>query len=67
MKIINKGRFITTIMEIIIILLTIIITPLAIKYANSLRGYTAMGGEYLLPILSAIILMVIETIYEDKK
>lgn len=65
MKIINKKKFITRILDIAIIILTTIVTPMAINYANAWRGYKGYGGEYLLPILGLLAILVIETIYEE--
>lgn len=65
MKIINKKKFITRILDLAIIILTTIVTPMAINYANAWRGYKGYGGEYLLPILSLLAILVIETIYEE--
>lgn len=67
MKIVNKKKFIARITELIILLVTIIITPKAISYANAWRGYKGFGGEYLLPILGLFAILVIETIYEDSR
>lgn len=67
MKIVNKGKFIARMTEILIILGTIIITPKAIAYANAWRGKTAYGGEYLIPILGMLAILVIETILEERK
>lgn len=67
MKIKNKKKFIVRILEIIVLLATIVLTPMAIKYATILRGYEAVGGEYLIPILGLIIVMIIETIYEESE
>lgn len=64
MKIINKKKFITRILDLAIIILTTIVTPMAINYANAWRGYKGYGGEYLLPILGLLAILVIETIYE---
>jgi hypothetical protein len=65
MKIINKRKFITRISELLVIIVTSILTPIAINYANNLRGHQAYGGEYLIPILGLTIIMIIETIYEE--
>ncbi len=65
MKIVNKKKFITRILELITILGTIILTPISINYANNFRGYQGYGGEYLIPILGLLIILVIETIYEE--
>ncbi len=65
MKIINKKKFITRILDLAIIILTTIVTPMAINYANAWRGYKGFGGEYLLPILGLLAILVIETIYEE--
>lgn len=67
MKIINKKKFIIRILELLVLIGTIILTPAAIKYANSLRNYKAFGGEYLIPILGLIIIMIIETIFEESQ
>lgn len=65
MKIINMKKFITRILDLVIIILTTLITPMAINYANAWRGYKGYGGEYLLPILGLLAILVIETIYEE--
>lgn len=62
---INKAKFICKILELLVIIATIILTPVAIKYATAIRGYEAVGGEYLIPILGLLIVMIIETIYEE--
>lgn len=67
MKIVNKKKFIVRIIEILIITATIILTILAINYTNEIRGYSAMGGEYLIPILGLLIILVIETVYEESE
>ena len=67
MKIVNKKKFIVRIIEILIIIATIILTILATNYANKIRGYSAMGGEYLIPILGLLIILVIETVYEESE
>ena len=67
MKIVNKKKFIVRIIEILVIIATIILTILAINYANKIRGYSAMGGEYLIPILGLLIILVIETVYEESE
>ncbi len=65
MKIVNKGKFIARILEIIILIATIIVTPLAVKYATAVRGYKGFGGEYLIPIISLLAIIVIEDIYQE--
>lgn len=65
MKVVNKKKLIARILEIIVVLETIIITPRAIHYANELRGYKAFGGEYLIPVLGLLAILIIETIYEE--
>lgn len=64
---INKKKFIIRILELVIIIATIILTPIAIKYATAVRGYEAVGGEYFIPLLGLVIIMIIETIYEESK
>ncbi len=65
MKIVNKGKFISRIIELLIIVSTIIITPKAITYANAWRGYKGYGGEYLIPVLGMLAILIIETILEE--
>ena len=67
MKIKNKTKFVARILEMLVIILTIILTPMAINYSTVLRGHTAYGGEYLIPILGLLIILVIETIYEENQ
>lgn len=67
MKIKNKKKFVARISELIILLVTIIITPMAINYANTLRTHKAFGGEYLVPVLGLLVIMIIETIYQERK
>lgn len=50
---------------LLIMLTSIIITPYAIKYATSIRGYNAYGGEYLIPILGWIIATVFYEICKE--
>ncbi len=64
---INKKKLIIRIIELLIIIATIILTPMAIKYAAATRGYDAVGGEYLLPIFALVIILIIETIYEESE
>lgn len=64
MKIVNRKKFTTRILELITILGAIILTPISINYANSFRGYQSYGGEYLIPILGLLIILVIETIID---
>lgn len=67
MKIVNRKKFITRILEILVIIGTIILTPLAINYANQLRGHEAFGGEYLIPLLGLVVILIIETILEESE
>ena len=67
MKKINKKKLIVMILELLVIIATIILTPIAIKYATAVRGYEAVGGEYLIPLLGLVIIMVIETIYQESE
>ena len=64
---INKKKLIMRIIELVIIIATIVLTPMAIKYATAVRGYEAVGGEYLLPIFALVIILIIETIYEESE
>lgn len=67
MKITNKKKFVIRIVEVIIILATIIITALAIKYANEMRGYRGFGGEFLIPIISLMIILILEEYLESEE
>ncbi len=67
MKIKNKKKFIARTLELIVFIATLILTPLAINYANTLRGHKAFGGEYLVPVFGLLIILVIETIYEESQ
>lgn len=67
MKTINKKKFLVRVLEILVIIETIILTILSINYANKLREHQAYGGEYLVPILGFIVILIIETIYEESE
>lgn len=67
MKIVNKKKFFVRFIELLVIVLTIIITVISIKYANKIRGYRAIGGEYLIPIIGLIILLAIEELYQKSE
>ena len=64
---VNKKKLIVRILELLVIIATIILTPMAIKYATAVRGYEAVGGEYLLPIFALVIILILETIYEESE
>ena len=64
---INRKKFIVRILELLVIIATIILTPIAIKYATVARGYEAVGWKYFIPLLGLVIIMIIETIYEESK
>lgn len=67
MKIVNKKKFIVRIIELLVIIATIILTVKAIAYATAIRGYKAYGGEYLIPILGLIIILILEVILEERE
>ena len=67
MKIVNKKKFIVRILEILIIIATSVLTILAINYETKIRGYIAYGGEYLIPVFGLLLILVIETIYEESE
>lgn len=67
MKIINKKKFIIRILELLVIIATIILTLIAIKYATAVRGYEAYGGEYLIPLVGLVVILIIETILEESE
>lgn len=64
MKKMKIKIFIARLLEIATIILTIVLTIKSIKYATEIRGYDAVGGEYLIPIFGLMILYVIESIIE---
>ena len=64
---INKKKFIVRTIELLVIIATIILTIKAIGYATLIRGYKGYGGEYLIPILGLIIVLVLETILEESE
>ena len=64
---INKRKLLVRIIELIIIIATIIITLLAIKYATAVRGYRGIGGEYLISIISLLAIIVIEDICQESE
>ncbi len=67
MKKFNKKKFIVRIIELLVIIATIILTILSRNYANKLRGAQAYGAEYLIPVLGLLVVLVIETIYEESE
>ncbi len=66
---IKKKKFLVRMLEIIVIIGIIIITILSINYANKLRGYQTIGGEYLIPIFGLLIILFLEEYLgsEEKK
>ena len=64
---INKKKFIVRIIEAVITVVTIIVTVISIEYATKMRGHAAIGGEYLVPVLGLIAILIIETIYEESE
>lgn len=66
MKIVNKKKFIARITELIIIITTIALTPISIAYANAWRGYQAYGGEYLMPVLGLLLILILENILQER-
>ena len=57
MKISNKKKFIVRIIEAVTSVATIIVTLISIDYATKIRGYVAIGGEYLIPIFGLLIIL----------
>ena len=64
---VNKKKLIVRILELLVIIATIILTPMAIKYATAVRGYDAIGGEYLIPIIGLLIVLIIEDVYQESE
>lgn len=69
MKISNKKKFIVRIIEAVITVATTIVTLISIDYATKIRGYVAIGGEYLIPIFGLLIILLLEEYLgnEEKK
>lgn len=67
MKIKNKKKFIIRILEMIVIIATIILTIISIKYTSKIRGHKAYGGEYLVPIFGLIIILILESVLEESE
>lgn len=67
LRIKNKKKLIVRIIELLVIIATIILTIVAINYATKLRGHKAYGGEYCIPLLGGIAIMVIEEIYQENE
>lgn len=67
LRIKNKKKLIVRIVELLIIIATIIVTIIAINHATRLRGHKAYGGEYCIPLLGGIAIMIIEEIYQESE
>lgn len=67
MKKFNKKKFIVRIIELLVIIATIILTIKAIAYATAIRGYKGYGGEYLVPVLGLLIILIIEDWYQESE
>lgn len=67
MKIVNKKKFIIRIIELLVIIATIILTIKAVQYATIVRGYKGYGGEYLVPVLGLILILILESILEERE
>lgn len=63
----NKKKFAVRTIEVLIVITTIILTILAINYANKIRGYKAYGGEYLIPLIGLLIVLTIDEIYKESE
>lgn len=67
MRIVDKKKFKARILELIVIVVTIILTIVAINTANKIRGHQAYGGEYLVPVFGLLIVTIIEDTYQSSK
>ena len=65
LKVVDKVKFKTRIIELLIIIATIVLTIISVNYATSWRGYNACGGEYLIPVAGALIIYLIEERREE--
>lgn len=54
------------IIQIITLILTLILTKISVDYSFTLRGYTAIGGEYFIPFLGIFIILILEKSKEEK-
>ena len=50
-----------------VIIATGILTKVAIHYAFIERGYKAIGGEYLIPIIGLLVVVIIEDAYKKSE
>lgn len=66
-KIVDKKKFIVRILEVLVIIATIILTVKAIAYATAIRNYKGYGGEYLVPVLGLLIILIIEDWYQESE
>lgn len=53
------------IIQILIIMITIIVTKWAIDYTTTRRGYEAIGGEYTILIFGLLSVLIIEDVYQE--
>ena len=60
LKITDMKKFKIRIVEILIIIATIILTALSVKLAFIERGYKAIGGEWLVPLTGAVVILILE-------
>lgn len=57
---ISKRKLKFRIIELLIIIITIILTVLSINYANNLRDVKGYGGEYIVPMFGIFSILIIE-------
>ncbi len=67
MRIVSRKKIIIRIIEAFVIIATIILTILAIKYATAVRGYKAFGGEYLISIINLMMIFILEEYLESEE
>lgn len=60
-----KRKVIIRIIQILIIIITILVTKWAIHYTTTRRGYEAIGGEYTIPIFGLLGVLIVEDIYQE--
>lgn len=63
----KKRIFIARILELAVIIGTIILTVKSFQLAYAMRGYKALGGEGLVPVLGLMAILVIETVLEERE
>lgn len=63
---ISKRKVKFRIIELLIIIITIVLTILAINYAE-VRDVKGYGGEYLVPVFGFLSILIIEDLLKERR